>query len=143
LRDPNTGDILRKLTVDAELTALAFSADGRTLGAATRKGVILWEVPTGSERARFTEPHLRDASLAFSPDGRRLAFARVEYGWNPQKPVKVWDLATQQEAGNFHGHSNHVLAVAFSPDSTRLATASDDTTALVWDVHQAVKGGSH
>nr|MDT0666272.1 WD40 repeat domain-containing protein [Micromonospora sp. DSM 115978] len=32
------------------------------------------------------------------------------------------------------GHSDYVRGVAFSPDSTFLVSASDDGTAILWDV---------
>ena len=66
-------------------------------------------------------------SLAFSPDGKRLATGGLE------KTVKVWDLETGQEALTLRGHEDVVMAVAFSPDGQQLASASMDRTVKVWD----------
>jgi hypothetical protein len=66
-------------------------------------------------------------SVAFSPDGKRLASASVD------QSVKVWDTATGQESISLRGHSGRVWAVAFSPDGSRLASASEDQTVKVWD----------
>src|SRR5437879_4436799 len=61
------------------LWALAFSPDGRTLAAADRRTVRLWEVATRGQRAAYTDPSdppaHRTHGLAFSPDGRTLAVA--------------------------------------------------------------------
>ncbi|MBI3467049.1 MAG: serine/threonine protein kinase, partial [Planctomycetes bacterium] len=66
-------------------------------------------------------------SVAFSPDGQRLASASSD------RTVKVWDTATGQESLPLNGHTDQVLGVAFSPDGQRLASASVDKTVKVWD----------
>src|SRR3989454_7708618 len=66
-------------------------------------------------------------SVAFSPDGKRLASASMD------QTIKVWDTATGQEALTLKGHTDAVWSVAFSPDGKRLVSASDDQTIKVWD----------
>src|SRR5262245_25116494 len=66
-------------------------------------------------------------SVAFSPDGRRLATG------SKASAVKLWDAATGQELLTLKGDSNYVWSVAFSPDGKRLATGSEDHTAKLWD----------
>ena len=56
-------------------------------------------------------------SVAFSPDGKRLASASRD------GTVKVWDAATGQEIRTLKGHTGFVTSVAFSPDGKRLASA--------------------
>ena len=67
-------------------------------------------------------------SLAWSPDGKRLATAGVD------KMAKVWDAASGRELLTLRGHTKSVLSVAWSPDGKRLATGSDDKMAKVWVV---------
>jgi WD40 repeat protein len=66
-------------------------------------------------------------SVAFSPDGKRLASGC----WDGT--VKLWDAATGQEIHTFRGHGHYVTSVAFSPDAKRLASAGHDRTVRLWD----------
>ncbi len=66
-------------------------------------------------------------SVAFSPDGRRIA-SGGQHG-----EVKVWDAATGQEILTLSGHASPVTSVAFSPDGRRIASASFDGTIRIWD----------
>ena len=66
-------------------------------------------------------------ALAFSPDGRFLAFAV------PHDPrIQIWDAAGTKLLRNLAGHTNDVAALVFCPDG-RLASGSDDRTIRLWD----------
>ena len=66
-------------------------------------------------------------SVAFSPDGRRLATGSAG------GMTKLWDAHSGRELRDFPGHTDRVRLVAFSPDGQRLATASFDGSTKVWD----------
>ncbi|QNT90403.1 WD-40 repeat-containing protein [Streptomyces griseofuscus] len=98
---------------------VVFSADGRTLAAATSESTEqLWDTATGRTRATLTVPP-GTSPLAFSPDGHLRAAGGAD------GTVRLWDLAT--------GQAQRTLAtprsspqVFLSPDGHTLATDSDD-----------------
>jgi WD40 repeat protein/serine/threonine protein kinase len=66
-------------------------------------------------------------SVAFSPDGQRLASGSYDH------TVKIWSTATGLDLGPLKSHAGVVTSVAFSPDGRRLASGSDDQTVKIWD----------
>jgi flagellar biosynthesis GTPase FlhF len=74
-------------------------------------------------------------SVAWSPDGKRLATGSVD------KTAKVWDAARGQELLTLRCHAGPVTSVAWSSDSKWLASASDDGTVQIYamDIHDLLK----
>jgi len=121
----STGQLISRLATNIRYVhGLAFSPDGKTLGAIGSSGnavsaLELWTVST-----RQLAKTLADASsvnltcLAFSPDGKKIA----EAGSASSGVLDVWDIATARSTGN--------LCPANSPNISSLAYSRDGKTIL-------------
>ncbi len=78
-------------------------------------------------RSLFTETLGIVFSVAFSPDGTKLATGDVEGG------LRLWEVATSKLLLNFEGHIGWVWSTAWSPDGRILASCSSDKTIRLWD----------
>ena len=87
----------------------------------------VWDAGTGQETRTFKGHTSRVNSVAFSPDGTRLASA------SDDNTVKVWDAATGRERLTFKGNTGGVNIVVFSPDGKRLATIGSLGKVQLWD----------
>ena len=122
---------------------MAYSPDGKRLASgsgtwdATKRAFVsgevkLWDAQTGQEMRTLKGHTAMVVSVAFSPDGKRLASGSGDdTNRYPPRPgeVKVWDAQTGQELLSLQGGRS----VAFSPDGKRLASARLGRDVKVWD----------
>jgi WD40 repeat protein len=114
-----------------------FSADSRTLSAATFATVHHWDPTTLQEKGRFAfdgKGGKHEAQLsAFSADGKVLA--TTDQG---TAVVRLWDTTSGQLLHELPGHGGQynifVTALVFSHDGKVLATADAFEKIRLWDV---------
>jgi hypothetical protein len=136
--DPRTGQQLLSLKgLTGWVYSVAFSPDGTRLASGSGEPfggsggppgeVKVWDTRTGQELLTLKGHTGVVHSVAYSPDGARLASG----SWD--KTVKVWDARTGQELRTLKGHSSDVLSVAFSPDGARLISTDGTGEQFAWD----------
>lgn len=128
--DGATGAMVRKTTLVGPRTHAYYDADyspdGRLVATAGDKPgeqLKLWDLQSGQVVRKLTsfDP---TRSVAFSPDGRRLAVTGTD-------GVQILDVSG---AVIRSFDSGIIYETAFSPDGRRLATANRDKSVGVWDV---------
>src|SRR5262249_50872587 len=107
-----SGAVVGAFSAAAKHLAGVHPQNGRAHGA-------VGQAATGNEVQRFAVAAANFHSLAFSPDGLRLAV------WSGDRTSvgHLFDLATAAPPRLLKGHTDPVVGVAFAPDSKRLFSA--------------------
>ncbi len=118
----------------APITHVALSHDGKMLATSSYDGsVIIWS-PESSTTPGARIHHRRLVNAAsWSPHAAGLLATA-----SADKTVGLWQVSEDgreaQARGRLARHTDDVNAVAWLPDGERLVTASEDSTALIWEL---------
>ena len=120
---------------DGPVSCAVFSPDGKTVAGATQAGIIrIWTL-IGQQPSVVVQAAASGAErLVFSPDGTRLAAYRDEVN----NTISVWDTRMGKQLCTILETtpariSNWYHSVVFSPDGKSVLTASENSTACIWD----------
>ena len=121
---------------------VAFSPDGRSVASGSvalgtdplkpkeLRGVVkIWNPENGSEEVTFAGQVGVVLSIAYSPDGKRIASSSI----NDDHSFVVWDTKTGGVLGVIRGHTSHVQKLRYSPDGKFIAAGDNGGTLRLWD----------
>lgn len=130
-----------------QVACMAFTADGKTLAAASERllepGEYIvefrfWDLTTGKEIRTLNAPAgvhcLRDMALSF--DGKTLALLVAEHLLSTTPQLQIMDVSTEKVVAvrKFKDRQAAPVCLRLSPDGKLLATGFDDGSLRLWDV---------
>ncbi len=121
------------------LSALAFSPDGKTIFGRGTFNWLQWDIKTGKRLravgttafigdSEFDPSNLSATPLIIAPDGKTIATETDE------NAIILWDTQTGKLVRELKGHESGVLALSFLPDSKTLLSGSNDGSVKIWNV---------
>ena len=117
-----------KLPQQANISALAFSSDGKRIVSGSLDHTIqMWDIEKRKKLATLKGHKESVTTVAFSKDGKFVASGDIN------KVIKLWDVNTRRERATLTGHKNVICALAFSPNGGTLASGSFDGTIRFWN----------
>jgi WD40 repeat protein len=90
------------------------------------KTLWLWDAINGAHLVTLRGHSRKVNSVAFSPDGTRIASG------SDDKTLRIWDAVGGTHLIILRGYPQRITSVTFSPDGTRILSRSSDSLQL-WD----------
>lgn len=125
------------------VTAVAFSPDGTLLATGSRdRTVKIWDAVSKAERLALPPAEGEVSSIAFSHDGKRLAYATncddMDKVSGCQYPAAVWDVASGKMQIRLPSSAS-LNGISFHPDGVRVVTGGDAGFVKVWELKTGVR----
>ncbi|GAB4129932.1 MAG: hypothetical protein Fur0027_15320 [Raineya sp.] len=116
-------------TTPEQITALAITADGRSIITGNKAGqVVFWDTNSGEQRVFFADNQPVSA-VRVSHNGKWLAVG------NQTGKLRLFELNKKTDKPiNLFGHNREITEIVFSNDDKQMASASMDKTVRVWNM---------
>src|SRR5712692_6406091 len=114
---------------------VACRPDGtRLVGGGQDGNVYVWDAKGGTQILRLPGHHGVIMSVAWSPDGTRLATGSSSRGEGDSGEVFVWDAHSGSRVCSLGGHPGVVSVVTWAPGGERLISGGSDGRLRWWEV---------
>jgi len=123
LWDAQSGRPLNVLSGHDGNVAVAFLDGQRAATADPKKGVIVWEIPSGRKVTSWVVKN--SDRLAAAADGRHVATAGFD-----DKSLRVWDAATGRRLWTRDGLTGWPTGLSYSPDGKLIVTGGQSSVSL-------------
>lgn len=107
---------------------ISFSPDGQLVASDTANGLFLWKTSDGTELLGGN-PGINSMAMAFSPDGRFLAYGEI----GEESNIILSSPDGTQKIRTLKGHPGPIGILIFSPDGS-LLVSSDWVETRIWQV---------
>jgi len=126
VRDAETGEEVRRVSLPGPSTGIDFSPDGLRLATSGSYGAAVTDIGSGERSLTLRGHEDWVNSVRFSPDGTRLATG------SDDGTFRLWDAATGEQLFVLEDVDEFDWGVDFSPDGRLLVTAGAGSVRL-WD----------
>ena len=122
------------------INSVVFSPNGTLLASASDDAAIrMWDTRTLEQIGVLETRSGGVTSLAFQPDGKRLASLNGRVAATPRHKggdmaIRLWEVESRKQVAISQYHNASVESVALSPDGTLLAVGCQDGVVELWDI---------
>jgi len=129
LLDLDTGEIVREFDTTQDITAVAFSRDGKQAvsGSCYSASATLWDIETGQAVRTFPDQPACVLDVIYGPDEKTIIAGSNDGS------ITEWHTATGDKVRKFVGHDGPVWRLDLGPDNRVMASGSSDGSVILWD----------
>ncbi len=133
-----------KYSAPPVVTAISFSADGKFLAVTGYHEILIYETDKYALKSRLIGISERVQSLAYSPDGKKIAAV----GGAPGRfgEIQIWNPDSEKLLVSAPVTFDTLYGISWSPDSTKIAFGCSDNTVRAVDAltgKQLLQMGTH
>lgn len=115
---------------DYRITCVAYSPDGKVLGASGDRGEInLWNIRTGNHLGKLAPTELHTVEWIDFHSSQPWALTAHGDG-----SAQIWNVENGRSLLHLAAHPKSLLCAEFTPDGRYFATASADSTLKLWEL---------